>query len=155
MGKKGQIHIGTSGWHYKHWKATFYPEGTKNTEQFDYYLKHFNTVEINNSFYKLPSHKTFQGWKEAVPQDFLFAVKGNRFITHNKKLKVEMESIEKFFDAVKILEGKLGPILFQLPPNWKSNPDRLEDFFPRFPRATSMPLNSEMKPGMKKPFMKC
>jgi uncharacterized protein YecE (DUF72 family) len=97
---KGQIHIGTSGWHYKHWLGTFYPEGTKPAGQLPYYLKYFNTVEINNSFYRLPTKETFTNWKNAVPEDFLFVVKASRFITHMKKLKDPVESIAAFMDNV-------------------------------------------------------
>lgn len=133
MAKKGKIYIGTSGWHYKHWKGTFYPEGTKDAQQMEYYLQHFNTVEINNSFYKLPSSTTFDKWKGAVPDDFIFAIKGSRFITHMKKLKVQRENIEKFFNGTDRLEEKAGPILFQLPPGWKINAERLKDFLAQLP----------------------
>lgn len=134
MAKKGKVYIGTSGWHYKHWKGTFYPEGTKGSEQLDYYLKYFQTVEINNSFYKLPSKETFQNWKEAVPEDFIFAIKGSRYITHMKKLNVKRENIEKFFNSTDQLEVKAGPILFQLPPNWKVNYERFENFLLQLPQ---------------------
>lgn len=133
MAKKGKIYIGTSGWHYKHWKGTFYPEGTKDAQQMEYYLQHFDTVEINNSFYKLPSTTTFEKWKKAVPDDFIFAIKGSRFITHMKKLKVQRENIEKFFNGTDRLENKAGPILFQLPPGWKINAERLKDFLAQLP----------------------
>ncbi|KEO72279.1 DUF72 domain-containing protein [Anditalea andensis] len=134
MAKKGKMYIGTSGWHYKHWKGTFYPEGTKDAQQMEYYLQHFDTVEINNSFYKLPSTTTFEKWKEAVPDDFIFAIKGSRFITHMKKLKVQRENIEKFFNGTDRLEEKAGPILFQLPPGWKINAERLKDFLGQLPK---------------------
>jgi len=133
MGKKSNICIGTSGWHYKHWKGTFYPEGIKGTGQLDYYLQHFKTVEINNSFYRQPSDDTFEKWKDAVPKDFVFAIKGSRYITHMKKLKVQRENIEKFFNGTDRLGEKAGPILFQLPPNWKLNFERLEHFLTQLP----------------------
>jgi uncharacterized protein YecE (DUF72 family) len=85
---KGKIHIGTSGWHYKHWSGTFYPERTKDADQFLLYLQSFNTVKINNSFYKLPSIRTFNHWREMASPGFLFAVKASRFITHMKKLRL-------------------------------------------------------------------
>lgn len=130
---KGKIHIGTSGWHYKHWVGTFYPEGTKAGSQLDYYLKFFKTVEINNSFYRVPQPMTFINWRNSVPEDFVFAVKANRFFTHLKKLKVERADIERFVEKVDQLESKTGPILFQLPPRWKINPERLEEFLAKLP----------------------
>ena len=131
---KGKIYIGTSGWHYKHWVGTFYPEGTKDSEQLSYYLRFFKSVEINNSFYRLPPPKNFKNWKTAVPDDFIFAVKGSRFISHMKKLKVEYDNIEIFFKSVRRLREKLGPILFQLPPKWKINTKRLSDFLRMLPK---------------------
>lgn len=131
---KGKIYIGTSGWHYKHWVGRFYPEGTKESELLAYYLKFFKTVELNNSFYRLPSPQTFKNWKRSVPGDFVFAVKGSRFITHMKKLNVERQSISIFFQSVKQLKEKLGPILFQLPPKWNINEQRLAGFLRILPR---------------------
>jgi len=131
---KGKIYIGTSGWHYKHWVGTFYPEGTKDSEQLSYYLKFFKTVEINNSFYRLPPPETFKNWKNAVPGDFTFAVKGSRYISHMKKLNVERGNIEIFFKSVRRLREKLGPILFQLPPKWKINTTRLAYFLRMLPK---------------------
>ncbi len=128
------IHIGTSGWHYDHWIGTFYPEGTKPAGQLAYYLEFFRTVELNNPFYRLPSKETFANWRKKVPDDFLFAVKGNRFITHNKKLKDPKESSSRFFDHVRALKEKLGPILFQLPPRWNVNLERLEAFLDFIPK---------------------
>jgi uncharacterized protein YecE (DUF72 family) len=129
-----KIHIGTSGWHYKHWlDDVFYPSGTKPAQMFDFYAKHFNTVEINNSFYHLPSAKTFDNWRDSSPRGFLFAVKASRFITHMKKLKDPKPSSEKFFDVADRLGKKLGPILFQLPPRWKLNAERLAEFLESLP----------------------
>jgi len=132
--KKGEIHIGTSGWHYKHWNGTFYPEGTKDKDQLDEYIKTFRTVELNNSFYHLPNAETFTNWKKKTPKDFLFAVKGSRYITHLKKLKVTEQPIQDFIDHAKHLEHKLGPILFQLPPKWNVNVERLADFLRYLPK---------------------
>ena len=93
-----KIHIGTSGWHYKHWLGgVFYPEGTSGAEMLEFYARHFDTVEINNSFYRLPTAKTFDAWRESSPKKFCFAVKASRFITHMKKLKDPESSSEKFF----------------------------------------------------------
>ena len=111
MDTENSIHIGTSGWHYTHWKGTFYPEKLPAREYINYYLNFFQSVEVNNSFYKLPSEETFRVWKESVPEDFVFAVKASRFITHMKKLKEPGQSIARFMHAVDFLEEKLGPIL--------------------------------------------
>ena len=132
--KKPAIHIGTSGWHYDHWMATFYPGDMKPKNFLDYYIKHFQTVEINNSFYRLPQKKTFAEWRDSVPKDFLFAVKASRYITHMKKLGDPKKSIKLFFDRVEALGNKLGPILFQLPPRWHCNADRLADFLKALPK---------------------
>ena len=129
------IYIGTSGWHYKHWIGTFYPEGTKDAEQFSYYLKFFRTVELNNSFYRLPSKETFAGWRKAVPPGFIFAVKVSRYITHMKKLKDPKDSIRELFANALALKEKLGPVLFQLPPGWKINAERLEEFLKALPKG--------------------
>jgi uncharacterized protein YecE (DUF72 family) len=130
----GTIHIGTSGWHYKHWlDDVFYPKGTKPAQMFEFYARHFDTVEINNSFYHLPSAKTFDNWRDSSPPHFLFAVKASRFITHMKKLKDPKSSSERFFDVADRLGRKLGPILFQLPPRWTLNLERLEEFLQSLP----------------------
>jgi uncharacterized protein YecE (DUF72 family) len=130
-----KIYIGTSGWHYKHWlDDVFYPAGTRPAQMFDFYAQHFDTVEINNSFYHLPSANTFDNWRESSPPKFLFAVKGSRFITHMKKLKDPRPSSEKFFDVADRLGRKLGPILFQLPPRWKVNVERLAEFLESLPQ---------------------
>jgi uncharacterized protein YecE (DUF72 family) len=130
----GQIFIGTSGWHYKHWLGVFYPAGTRTGEMFEFYARHFDTVELNNSFYRLPAAKTFDTWRESSPRDFCFAVKASRFITHMKKLKEPKRSSEKFFLVAERLEEKLGPILFQLPPRWQVNSERLAEFLEILPR---------------------
>jgi uncharacterized protein YecE (DUF72 family) len=132
--KKGKSYIGTSGWHYKHWKGIFYPEGTPEKSQLDFYVRTFHTVELNNSFYRLPSAETFAKWKNTVPEHFLFSVKGSRFITHLKKLNVNHAQVHEFLDNADKLGKKLGPVLFQLPPRWNVNPERLEDFLKLLPQ---------------------
>ena len=99
-----------------------------------YYLKSFDTVELNNSFYKLPSEEAFESWRDATPPGFVFAVKGSRFITHNKKLKDPENALENLLPRAEKLGNKLGPILFQLPPKWRCNPERLEEFLRVLPR---------------------
>lgn len=128
MGAKGKIYIGTSGWHYKHWKGPFYPENMKTEEFLSYYSDRFDTSEVNNSFYKLPEKERFHYWKKRVGEDFLFSVKASRYITHMKKLKDPQDSLSRFMDSVSELGEKLGPILFQLPPKWNSNLKRLTEF---------------------------
>ena len=100
-----------------------------------YYSGQFNTVEINSTFYRLPSIETIQNWRASVPEDFRFAVKASRYITHQKKLRDPVQSIENFFDRIKGLDEKLGPILFQLPPRWHKNRDRLSEFINALPTA--------------------
>lgn len=126
--EKRKIYIGTSGWNYKHWIGRFYPEDTKPPDQLIYYLKFFDTVELNNPFYHLPDLSTFKKWKKITPKKFIFAVKGSRYITHMKKLKDTKEAVQIFLKNAKGLGEKLGPILFQLPPGWKVNYERLQDF---------------------------
>jgi uncharacterized protein YecE (DUF72 family) len=127
------IHIGTSGWHYDHWLGPFYPEHTAKADFLAFYQQHFRTVEINNSFYHLPAEKTLGDWRDKAPRGFIFAVKASRYITHMKKLKAPEQSVKLFFDRVAILENRLGPILFQLPPHWHCNPERLQEFLRDLP----------------------
>jgi uncharacterized protein YecE (DUF72 family) len=129
----GKVRIGTSGWHYKHWLDVFYPSGTRASEMLQFYARHFDTVEINNSFYQLPTASTFDKWRDSSPARFCYAVKASRFITHMKKLKDPKRSSAKFFLVTDRLGSKLGPILFQLPPRWKLNLERLEEFLCSLP----------------------
>jgi uncharacterized protein YecE (DUF72 family) len=129
----GRIYIGTSGWHYKHWIGRFYPKDIRTPDMLAFYARHFHTVEINNSFYRLPEKTTFTSWRDNSPQRFLFAVKASRFITHMKKLKDPKPSTAKFFLHVSNLKEKLGPILFQLPPRWNLNLERLQGLLEALP----------------------
>jgi len=108
------IRIGTSGWYYDHWKELFYPADLAKNKWFEHYAEHFDTVEINNTFYYLPKESYVARWHKLAPRGFLYAVKANRYITHIKKLKDAEEPLERFFERVGILKGKLGPILYQL-----------------------------------------
>ncbi len=128
-----EVYIGTSGWNYKHWRGPFYPDDLPDKDMLSFYAEHFDTVEINNTFYHLPSFKTLKTWRETVPRKFTFAVKGSRFITHMKKLKAPKTSTKKFFTRAERLEDRLGPILFQLPPHWGCDPDRLAGFLDALP----------------------
>lgn len=129
MGKtRRPFNIGTSGWSYDHWKGPFYPVDIRNEEMLAYYCRQFQSVEINSSFYHLPSPDTLKHWYENTPTGFTFAVKASRYITHMKKLNDPEKSVQALFERISVLEDKLGPILFQLPPNWRCNPERLADF---------------------------
>jgi uncharacterized protein YecE (DUF72 family) len=128
------IHIGTSGWHYKHWVGPFYPPKTAASRFLGFYRQHFAAAEINGSFYRMPSVETMANWRDAVPANFRFAAKASRFITHAKKLALPLSLYDRFFDGIGTLQPKLGPVLFQLPPRWRFNRDRLEAFLAALPR---------------------
>ncbi len=131
---KGQVHIGTAGWHYAHWRGPFYPEKIRAADMLNCYTSRFETVEINNSFYRLPSISALKQWRDSAPAGFCFAVKGSRYLTHMKKLKDPKPGLGKFFSRIDHLEKKLGPILFQLPPGWKCNGERLGSFLAALPK---------------------
>jgi len=133
MCKTKHIHIGTSGWHYQQWLGTFYPDNLAEKEFLKYYSQYFCTVEVNNTFYHLPQNKTITQWAETVPEDFIFAVKASRYITHMKKLIDPEVSTELFFERIVRFKDKLGPILFQLPPHFGFNPERLKAFLKVLP----------------------
>ena len=130
-----RCYIGTSGWYYTHWRGRFYPERLSKNEWLGFYASHFATVELNNSFYKLPSESAFATWYNSSPAGFTFAVKVNRFITHIKRLKDAEEAEERFIARTKILGEKLGPLLYQLPPNMHRNDEVLESFLSILPRG--------------------
>jgi uncharacterized protein YecE (DUF72 family) len=130
----GKVHIGTSGWHYAHWRGPFYPSDLRSNQMLRWYVEQFDTVEINNSFYRLPTSDAVAGWCRETPANFCFAVKASRYITHNRKLKDPKETVEKFMTVAEKLGARLGPILFQLPPSWKVNRDRLQEFLSGLPR---------------------
>lgn len=134
MSESSKILIGTSGWHYRHWRGPFYPSDLSPSDWLEFYRKRFDTTEINSSFYRLPSRRTFEGWKITVPKNFVFAVKANRYITHMKKLKEPKDALKTFLKRVETLGTKLGPVLFQLPPRWKRNPERLRAFLKMVPK---------------------
>jgi uncharacterized protein YecE (DUF72 family) len=131
----GEVQIGTSGWHYKHWRGVFYPQELPSTKWLDYYSQRFHTVEINNSFYRLPSEAAFDAWRDSTPAEFRFAVKGSRYLTHMKKLKEPDAGLQKFLPRAQRLGAKLGVVLFQLPPFWEVSVERLEAFLQALPRA--------------------
>jgi uncharacterized protein YecE (DUF72 family) len=137
MGKAAcDIRIGTSGWHYSHWSGPFYPVDLPKNKWLEFYSRHFDTVEINNTFYHQPKPQTFENWRKQAPKDFLFTVKANRFITHIKKLKDVQEPLERFFAGVELLKKNLAPILYQLPPSLHKDLVRLESFIKCLPKKS-------------------
>lgn len=129
-----KVLIGISGWSYADWAGQFYPVEIPKTRWLEYYCHRFATVEINSSFYRLPKEMTFAKWRERVPEDFVFAVKASRYITHIKKLNDPVESARLFLTRTRFLGGKLGPVLFQLPPGLKARLDKLEQLLLSRPR---------------------
>jgi uncharacterized protein YecE (DUF72 family) len=127
------IHVGCSGWVYKHWRGFFYPEGLPQKRWFERYAEEFDTVEINASFYRLPLASTFDGWRDKAPAGFCYALKVNRFITHLKKLRGCEEALDEFVVLARRLQARLGPLLYQLPPSLKLDLDRLEEFLKLIP----------------------
>lgn len=128
-----EYYIGTSGWHYEHWQKLFYPEGLPKRKWLEFYTGYFTSVELNNSFYRLPSEEAFVNWRESSPNNFVYAVKVNRFITHIKRLRNVQTPLENFMSRVLLLQNKLGPLLYQLPPNMKRNDEVLEAFLAILP----------------------
>ncbi len=130
----GRIHLGTSGYIYRHWRRIFYPPELPASRWLPYYAQAFATVELNATFYRLPTPETVDGWRDQVPSDFRFACKGSRFLTHMKRLTEVGLGLERFFGLVRRLGPKLGPVLWQLPPHMKHpEPDRLERFLAHLP----------------------
>jgi uncharacterized protein YecE (DUF72 family) len=128
-----KYYIGTSGWHYDHWREEFYPTGLPKSGWLEFYSKHFSTVELNNSFYRLPSEKAFANWRDSSPGAFVFAVKVSRFITHIKRLKDTAEPVANFIARARLLDEKLGPLLYQLPGSMKRDYQVLEEFLKTLP----------------------
>ncbi|MEJ5349055.1 MAG: DUF72 domain-containing protein [Desulfosoma sp.] len=120
--------VGTSGWNYSHWRGRFYPDKLPTSQWLHYYTNHFDTVECNATFYRLPSEKTFLLWKERTPKGFCWAVKASRLITHNRRLRQVEEPLKLFMSRALLLGEKLGPVLFQLPPSLTYDSTLFEDF---------------------------
>jgi uncharacterized protein YecE (DUF72 family) len=138
MDRMGEVRIGTSGWVYPPWRGTFYPEGVTHKQELAYLSSKLDSVEINGSFYALQRPSSYQRWASETPDDFVFAVKGSRFITHMKRLRDGDELLANFLaSGVLALGPKLGPILWQLPPNFPFEPEVLSAFFTHLPRTTT------------------
>jgi uncharacterized protein YecE (DUF72 family) len=132
-----QLRIGISGWRYEPWRGVFYPEGLPQKSELEYAARHFNSIEINGSFYSLQRPSLYQRWHDATPDDFVFAVKGGRFITHMKKLIDVRTALANFLaSGVLCLERKLGPILWQFPESLPCDLERFAAFFELLPRDT-------------------
>jgi uncharacterized protein YecE (DUF72 family) len=134
QGLGAACYIGTSGWVYRHWRGVFYPWHLPGEQWLRYYAARFDTVELNNSFYRLPSEGAFRRWKEDAPAGFTYAVKASRYITHMKKLAGAEEALQRFLERSRLLGDRLGPVLYQLPPFWACNADRLRTFLGLLPR---------------------
>ena len=130
----GSLRIGTSGYQYKHWRGLFYPDGLATKRWFEHYAASFDTVEINNTFYNLPEASTFASWRERAPRGFCYALKFSRYATHMKRLRDPEAPLTRFLERAAVLGRHLGPILVQLPPRWRADPARLDDFLTAAPR---------------------
>jgi uncharacterized protein YecE (DUF72 family) len=130
------IHVGTSGYAYDHWKRAFYPRGLPSRRWLEHYSRIFSTVELNATFYRLPTASAVDGWREGTPPGFRFAAKGSRYLTHMKRLTDPGPGIERYFDRIHGLGPKLSVVLWQLPPQMnKADPDRLAHFLEKLPRV--------------------
>lgn len=128
-----RFRIGTSGWVYPHWRGVFYPQELRQPDWFSYYAGQFDTVEINNTFYRLPGENAFDVWRKQAPPGFLYAIKASRYLTHMKKLKEPEEPLHTFFERAARLGETLGPVLYQLPPHWRVDLNRFEQFLSLLP----------------------
>ncbi len=125
--------VGTCGWAYPHWVGAFYPEGLRARDRFAHYASAFDTVEIDNTFYRLPERSTFLAWRRAAPEGFVYALKASRLIIHLKRLRDVREPLGVFLARARLLKGRLGPVLYQLPPNVRKNLPLLVDFLALLP----------------------
>ena len=131
------VHIGCSGWNYRDWRGAIYPEGLPARRWLERYAELFDTVEVNNTFYRLPSHSAVQGWVEQTPSGFVIAVKASRYLTHVKRLREMQRGAARYFEAIGPLASspKLGPVLWQLPANFKRDDERLGEALGQLPKG--------------------
>ncbi len=129
------VRIGTSGWEYRHWRGSFYPADLPRDRWLEHYAAEFDTVELNNPFYRLPEAETFAAWARRVPPEFRYAVKASRYLTHLRRLREPAEPLERLWSRARRLGSRLGPVLYQLPPRWRPNPERLAAFVAAVPAA--------------------
>jgi uncharacterized protein YecE (DUF72 family) len=130
-----RYYIGTSGWHYDDWRGRFYPEKLPKAQWLEFYARHFPTLELNNTFYRLPKESVFQKWHESSPEGFVFSVKVSRYITHIKRLKDCSDEVDNFMSRATLLKDKLGPLLYQLPPGLHRDDGILTNFLSALPRG--------------------
>jgi uncharacterized protein YecE (DUF72 family) len=138
MKAAGRVHVGCSGWQYRHWRGDFYPDELPPSRWFAHYALTFDTVEVNNSFYRLPPAETFAKWRDQAPPAFVYAVKASRFLTHMKKLKDPEDPLRRFYTHARHLGSRLGPILYQLPPRWPLDLARFEIFLKALRRVSRL-----------------
>ncbi len=129
------IRIGCSGWNYRHWRGPVYPDRLAARLWFSHYATLFDTVEVNNTFYRLPEPDTFAAWRANAPPGFLYAIKGSRFLTHLKRLREPEEPVTRLFEHARELGDRAGPFLYQLPRNFHCDHERLDDFLSILPRT--------------------
>jgi uncharacterized protein YecE (DUF72 family) len=134
--------VGTSGWHYMPWKGRFYPREVRSSDWLDFYSPKLQTVELNSAFYRLPTREGFETWAARVPDDFVFAVKASRYLTHVQRLQSPGQPVAKLMAAVAGLGDALGPVLLQLPPNLKADPELLAAALRAFPRTVRVAVES-------------
>lgn len=139
------VFIGTSGWQYEHWRGRFYPEDVPQKEWLELYCRHFATVELNSSFYRLPTAAAFRSWRRRTPEGFVVAVKASRFLTHVKKLNEPAEPVQRFLERALELGNRLGPVLLQLPPRFRAAPGRLDDTLNEFARVSGLRVAVELR----------
>jgi uncharacterized protein YecE (DUF72 family) len=131
------VHVGCSGWNYRDWRERFYPEKLPQRLWLEHYSKHFRTVEVNNTFYRLPNRPAVEGWARQTPDDFVFTVKASRYLTHVKRLGEMGKGVERFYERIEPLRsaGKLGPVLWQLPPTFRRDDGRLASALEQLPEG--------------------
>lgn len=129
----GRLRVGTSGWTYDHWRGNFYPKGLAQTKWLEHYARSFDTVEINATFYRMPTESAVEHWRATAPDGFVYAVKGSRYITHIRRLLDVDDEIERFMDRMKPLGESFGPLLWQLPPTMEIDLARLDSFLSCLP----------------------
>jgi uncharacterized protein YecE (DUF72 family) len=135
MARRHAVHVGCSGWHYGHWAGRVYPDDVPRRAWLAEYARRFDTVELNNSFYRLPSEEQFSRWREQVPEGFVFSVKASRYLTHFKRLTDPEEPLDRMLSRAVHLGPALGPILYQLPPGWVPDADRFLHFLELLPAS--------------------
>jgi uncharacterized protein YecE (DUF72 family) len=128
-----RIRVGCSGWQYRHWRGRFYPAGLPAEAWLAFYAERFDSVELNNSFYRLPDGRQFARWRARLPPDFIMSVKASRYLTHQRKLRDPKEPLRRLWSRAELLGDRLGPMLYQLPPHWHRNVDRLAAFVTQLP----------------------